>query len=962
MKMFDHLLLPVGALLLAAAGAVLADRAALLRRRPHGERGDYWTGVVLRVCVLLAFPVFLSGLIAIFPDAWQTGRHLQFDLTGAFGWSLPFCYRVALLIPFAVWAALLIFGLAEKPRDREAGRWLAGAIGFGDSRAWILLCAIPLALILAATLSDLGGGPGAYPGAVWATLAVLMLSLIGVALSAGQPIPVTAPSGAPAESEERQLAPWPQALESHGLRLRHVVSWPRSRTWRPVRPGVAQHLMDRLRARGANGVAPQMIEAVDDLMSSDGTNDGHSRVVFGPDGCGQAEAVALAAEMLEQRFHSTTLVVTPGDGRALAAELARWLPPGTKVTVVEPGGDPDADALVVIVDAQTLSDRFLPQLKNPLLLKRFGLIVWWHLEAYTGVLAANLWAISRRLHRLLQAMGRHDARTLIFMRSTPHGSGQPAAFVRRLLPHPLPPGLNIEIAPQFARDVHLHVLESHHAFFAAGEGRNILERHRHLPLVAAKVSVEEGWPTLLEVPTDISEAEAEAMLQLPAGEVELRSRLEYDSASAGARVRKIEAGDVLSLVETVSQGGRSANDGLPHHIGVILPPNPYVGHLLSTLAGDSGFRTSRRLVSAAAQTSVVRRHLLLALDELPDTRSGLLKNFLWNDKVIEATLNEISDEGKLTRKEVRFLDEHGELRREYEYKSQRPPAGERRPLDTVGAELVDVRDRAAGFERQEGVRMRVDPERLTIQAYPHRVFLSGGLRYRIREWRSIERAVDDGGLECVREDIYSLTWRIRNASVYGIEAADAPVGIGSRGKLLARMTASLHYEEEVTGALRLIPDLTTGAMPKPEKLSLAEPITQGFRTRGLILRFPQKEEPGALASLAQALRHVLPVHLGGEEDALEVVPLTGQIVQERAAYGLAIVDLYPGGIGLIDAVADDNNFLLELFGWAQEWLAACPCQNEQGCEHCLRSPSALAANINRPPSRTAALDLLRQVV
>ena len=963
MRTFDHIVLPLGLLLLAAAGGVLADRTALLRRRPGGDRGDYWTRVAQRVCVLLAVPLFLSGALTVFPQIWQSGRHLQFDLTGIFGWSLPFCYRVAVFLPFGIWAALLIVGLAEKPGGREAGRWLAGAIGFSNSRWWVLLCTVPIALMLGTTLSDLGGGPGAYPGAAWGTLAVLMLSLFGVALSAGRAIALPAqPVAIAAAGQERELLPWPEALEAHGLALRPIASWPQSGIARPVRPGTAQDLMERLRARGAHGVAPELVEAVDVLVNSGAEKGCESRLVFAPDGCGQAEVVALAAEMLEQSFHAATLVVTAGDAATLAGELRRWLPPGRKVTVVDPMSDVEADALVLVVDAQTLSDRFLPQLKNPLLLKRFGLVVWWHLEAYTGVLAANLWAISRRLHRLLHAMGRHDARTLIFVRSTPHGGGQLAAFVRRLLPHPLPPGSDVYVEPRFPRQVNLHVLEAHHDFFAGREGRNILERHRHLPLVAAKVSVEEGWPTLLEVPADIAEAEAEAVLQLPAGDVVLRDQLEQNLAAAGARVRKIEASEVLSLVEIVSQGGRAAAAGaLPHHVGITLPSNPYVSHLLSTLGSNGSFRASRRLVSAAAQASVVRRHLLLALDELPDTRSGLLKNFLWNEKVIESTLNEISDEGKLTRQEVRFLDEHGELRREYEYRSQRPPAGERRPLDTVGAFLVDVRDPADAFDK-EGIRMRVDRERLTIQAYPHRVFLSQGRRYRIREWRSIERAAADGWLECHREDVYSQTWRIRNASVFGIESEDAPVGVGSRGKLLARLTASLYYEEEVVGALRLTPDLTTGSIPKPEKLSLAQPITQGFHTRALVLRFPQKEEPVALASLAQALRHVLPVHLGAEEDALEVVPLTGQLVQERATFGLAIVDLYPGGIGLIDAVGDDSAFLMQLLGWAQEWLADCPCQSEQGCELCLRSPSALAANINRPPSRTAALNLLRQVV
>lgn len=963
MRTLDQLVLPLGLFLAAVVGGFLADRAARARR-PDGDRGDFWARVVNRVCLFLALPVLLSWGVAFIPQLWQSGWHLLFDLTGAFGWSQPFSYRIALLLPFVIWGVLLLFGVAEKPGGRDVGRWLAGAIGVDSSRLWVQIWTIPFAVVLVAKLTDLGGGPGAYPGAAWGTVAVLLLSLIGVALSAGHGAaragtgPVSPPAAA-----ARQLRPWPQALEANGIQLRHVANWNANSRSRPVRLAATGNLDDRLRQRGAVGIAPELIEAVDGLLATAEEEDDRSRLIFAPDSCGQAEVVALAAELLEQRFHAATLVITAKGASDLAAELARWLP-DRDVAAVEPAANVETNALVVVVDAQVLSDWLLPQLKNPLLLKRFGLIVWWHLEEYTGVLAANLWAISRRLHRLLQAMGRHGVRTLIFVRSMPHGGAQLAAFVRRLLPHPLPVECEVHVESRIPRALDLHILESHQSFFNRGDGRNVQERHRHLPLVAAKVSTDEGWPTFLEVPPDIDDSEAEAFLQLRVGDDVLRQQLLPDSASAAARIRKIEAGEILSLVEIIGQGGRSANDGLPHHVGITLPSNPYVAHLLTTLTSGNGgaaFPTSRRLVCTEAQSSVIRRHLVLALDELPDTRSGLLKNFLWNEEIIRTTLEEIAHEGKLTRREVRFLDQRGELRREHEYKSQKSPTGEWQPLDTIGSRLIDVRDPGAGYEHDEGICMRVDPERITIQAYPHRVFLSGGRRYRIHEWSSVEEALRDRSLRCGREDVYSMTWRIRNSYVFGIESNDAPVGVGRRGKLLSRLTASLQYTEEVFGTVRLTPDLTSGVPPLPETIRLARPLSQSFSTRALILRFPEEEDPVALSSLAEALRHVLPVHLGVEEDALEVVPLTGELVRGRATFGLAIVDLYPGGIGLVDAISDDNPFLLQLLEWSRDWLAACPCQSDQGCARCLRSPASLAANSDQPPLRAAALNLLRQI-
>jgi hypothetical protein len=964
MRTFDQIVLPLFALIAAAIGGVIADRAALARRE-NGDRGDYWTRVVWRVCLFLALPVLVSGALAIFPTFWQTGRHLHFDLTGVFGWSIPMSYRIAILVPFAIWAALLAFGLIEKPGDRETGRWLAGAIGFGSSRLWVLAWCLPIAALLATSFSDLGGGPGAYPGTAWGTLAVLLLSLVGVALSAGQSIATADAIPRPPQPATRPLRPWPEALETHGLRIRHIASWAASESTRQVRGGAARDLDQRLRMRGAKNIAPKLIEEVEKLFGAADNDADRTRLIFGPDDCGQAEVVALAAELLDQRFHAATLVVTSGNVRALAAELARWLPKERKVFAIEPAGEIPADALVIVADAQILSDQLLPKLNDDQLLRRFGLIVWWHLEAYTGVLAANLWAISRRLHRLLLAKGRHDVRTMAFMRTMPHGDAQVDAFVRRILPHAFPASCRIEVDRQHhLRDIHLHVLESHADFFARPESHNIQPRYRHLPLVTAKVSAEENWPTYLDLPPDITDAEAEAIRQLSVGNEPLDELLQPVAAKAGARVKKIQAGEILSLPEIVSQGGRATTDGLPHHVGVTLPPNPYVAHLLSTLERDgaTGFTTSRRLVSTEASPSVVRRHLLLALSEMPDTWSGLLRDFLWSKEVIQQTLDEIANEGKLTRTEVRFLDNERKLRPDYEYRSQHLPSGEHRPLDTVGTDLIDVRDPSAGHEPGEGVRMRVDPERLTIQAYPHRVFMSGGQRYRIREWSSPDAVIQAGRLECERDGIYSWTWRIRNAEVLSIKSDKAPVGVGRQRKLLTRLAASVEYHEVVNGCLRVTPDLTSGDEPKPETLRLARAIERSFPTQALILRFPDEEDPVALASLAQALRDLLPVHLGVEEDALEVVPLTGEFVQGRAAYGLAIVDLYPGGIGLIDAIGDDNPFLLKLLEWARDWLAHCPCNSDQGCARCLRSPAALAANRNQPPFRSAALNLLKQVV
>ena len=68
-----------------------------------------------------------------------------------------------------------------------------------------------------------------------------------------------------------------------------------------------------------------------------------------------------------------------------------------------------------------------------------------------------------------------------------------------------------------------------------------------------------------------------------------------------------------------------------------------------------------------------------------------------------------------------------------------------------------------------------------------------------------------------------------------------------------------------------------------------------------------------------------------------------------------MVDLYPGGIGLIDAIHDDNAFLLNLLQWTRDWLKACSDED-------LQTPAVLAANGDFPFDRGAALKLLEGIV
>jgi MrfA Zn-binding domain len=967
-------MLPLLALAAASVAAVAADRLAAARRH-GGDRGDFWVRVFFRTCLLLGPPLAASAwLETLAPTFWRTGRHLFVDLTGGFGWRLSTCLLAALAVPVGAFLVLLAVGQMEKPAGREAGRALAGSLSSGGSRAWVLALAAPLGLLLITTWPRLGKGAAGYPGAVWATLLALSLALVGVATSRGREEGTVTHEDAKPTTEHLQLPLWPAALAARGIELTHLASFPARPPGREVRGARAGELAERLRlSGGGRSVAPKLIEAVADLLEPGADSSGAepTRLVLAPDGSGQVEAVALLAQVAGRRSHTTALVVTARGSRQLAAQLARWLPAGSRAVAVERTGELPEDALIWVADAAVLSDGLLPQLKDPQRARRIGLVVWWSLEKYSGVLAANLWAISRRLDRLLRVGGHRSAPVLALVRDTPYPEARLASFVRQLLPHPFPATSEVHVERCFPRSVHLHLLGSTAGYFARGEGRTMPARLRFPTLAAARVSVEEGWPTHLDPPPDLCDSEIEEFLQLRSGERTLEERLEPSGVESGAHLLRLEAGDVLALPQLFSQGGRAAAEDLPHHAAFCPPENPYARYLLAALRAGGpehpALATSRRLVCAEAHPTLLRRHLLLALNEVPATHRELLETFLWEEDRIEQTLEDLSREGQLSREEIRSLDERGHLAPDRLYRSLRPPEGEFRPLDTVGVRLIVVREPAGGAG-SGGVRMQVDPERLTIQAYPHRVFLHRGRRYRIREWSSPEEVWKRGWLPCELEERYGRTWRIRHASVFGVRPIHPSVGIGRQGRL-TKVAADLRYEEQVRGVLRVSTGVATDAMPMPEPIELDRPILQHFPTRGLLLRFPQEEDPIALASLAEALRHVFPVHLGVEEGALEVVPLAGGARSLTADgtppapdAGLALVDLYPGGIGLIDALWDDDALVMDLLEAAHRWLSACPCQSETGCEACLRPPAAQATNPDHPPLRGAALALLGQVV
>jgi hypothetical protein len=938
------------ALLVPVLGFPLAwvmDRLAALRRS-GGERGDYWAGAVLGLCLGPALVCLLSGwLPAISEPFWLRGLHLQLDRVPGSGLPAAYAYLAALGIPFVCWGFLLLLGLALRPASPDAGRWLAGRAG-ELPRAWVLICALPLAVSLWSGFSRLGTGTEGYPAASWSTQALLVISLLFVAGSAGTASHQEARGEVAGPVAARALRPWPEALAAHGIALQRLFSWPADPSHLAVQGAAAEELADRLRALGSRGVAPEMVEVAALLLDPSRRGE-PALLVAAPDGCGQVEALGLAAGDVAQRFNEVTLVIVAAQPDSLLRRLASWLPRECRAATVGADGKPPESAMVWVVDAGTLSERFLRRLANDMLATRIGLVVWWDVHCYTGVLAANVWAVSRRLDRLMRAQGRSDVRVLVLVRAADHGDAQLAPFIANLLPYALH---EIDVERRAPRPVAVHLLAGHQDLFLSEAGKRIPAGSRHPLLVAALTSVEEGWPTALEAPRDVTVAEIGRAGQLKVGDRPLQDHLLADTAAAGARLSAIEAADVLSLSAMAGQGGREAPPGLPHHWGVLLPPNPYVEHVLRRWAAahpdGSEAPASRRLVGARGNSRILRRHLLLALSEQKDTLVGLRQTF-HDEDLIRSTLDWIAAEKGLDRsREVRYLTADWRVRSDHLYESRLAADAGLGPLDTMGTRLVEVRDRAGGADG--GVRMRVDPERLTIQAYPGRVFLHAGRRYQVSAWDAPDRVEEEGWLACEAEGMLAQTWRIRRARVRRLRNHGPEVAVDPKGRMVTRFVADLTYEEEIEGHLRLDRDLTTG-LERQLTPQLRLPIQRGFETRGLVLRLAFTPRREALEALALALRHVLPVHLGVDDDAQEVVALPG-----APCWGLAIVDLYPGGFGLADAIAEDNVLPLRLLEWTLDWLS------EPGAGASLLASPLVLATLAERPDPAAAAELLERLI
>lgn len=936
------ILLPL--LLLVAAGCFgwLADRAARAEAEPPGDSGWLWASVTGRFGCLMVPPAFVSGFIEeLFPAFFRQGWHLHADRTGWPGASPAGLYPWLLAFPFVVWGLLVLAGLRGGSRQRA--RWLAGSAGLEPGRAWLVWPALPMLAFAALAMARLGGGQTAFPAANWSICCLFAGSLLGAAGSRGAAA-ATSAAGSVAGASPGSRQPWLQTLLARGFDLEPLTMLPASSAPPIAADGEIAQALERM---GVQGAAPELIAAFESLMRPG--REGAGRVLIeAPDHCGQVEATTVLALLLGRRFHEKTLVVVPGDAEELAERIRSWLPlpmagvSGEPVVTVPRAAAPlPLQSTIWVTDLETLSNVILPRIALLRGSLRVGLVVWWDLHRLSGVPGASLWALSRRCHRLLTRPEGGEVRTAALLRWSRPDS-QVSDFVRRVLPQDFR-GHEVRVPFRVARHLHLFVLKSYRRYL---ESREELERRsRHPALSLARESIGAGWPTFLDPPPEVGAAAVADLRRLvasPAGSGLVAEK------GAGASIQALGEADAMALAARFAEMGRAAA-GPDHFVGLLPGVNPYLRYLLSNLGEDLHPRglsanAGRRLICAAGNPRALERHLLLALAERPDTREGLRRDFLRQDDAIQRILDGLSQAGALGKREVRYLDHRRRLVIDHQFRSLEAAIESLRPLDTVGDQLIDLMDPAAGHEEKAGVLTRIDPERATVAAYPGRQFLCGGSAYEVQPWLSLDAVRRRGFIECRRVDHQAYTWRRRTSRVENVSEVSDAVEIHLPGRLLLAR-ARLVYQEMVLGVVRKEPWVAGREVEGAVTQALPAPLLTSFATRGLLLLLPSPAEIPVLAACCEALRPLLPIHLGIAEDVLELVPLGGSPGGELALWpcGIALVELFPGGMGVLDAVAGIDRLIPELLERAWRWLDACDCGTETGCESCLQSPMTRAA-------------------
>jgi len=347
------------------------------------------------------------------------------------------------------------------------------------------------------------------------------------------------------------------------------------------------------------------------------------------------------------------------------------------------------------------------------------------------------------------------------------------------------------------------------------------------------------------------------------------------------------------------------------------------------------------LVASADNPAIALRHLLAAVREVPMTEGEAARQY--PAQAVAAALEQTDAEQRPSLRTRLRLSEQGAVEPVTELccEAETSIEGSTEVASENTAELVN----RSGGERV----LSTDRVRLLCAAYPGRVLVRGGRRYRVLLPEEQGR-IDEGVAWAEPERRRIQTSRIRTLSV-DFE------GQGDELRLGGGATVRFHHPgvsltETVLG-LRQIHE----ARRFGDSIVYREPIEANYPTQAAVLHLPSTTE-GALEALEMLVRTTLPAFVYHGEDDLDVACNHGD---EPA---LVIVDRHPGGVGFARAVT--SAVLRHALYWAREIVSRCgesePCARDDGCRECIWGAPRLSPDGQPRPSRTEVAALLGELL
>ncbi|MCA9620747.1 MAG: DUF1998 domain-containing protein, partial [Myxococcales bacterium] len=347
------------------------------------------------------------------------------------------------------------------------------------------------------------------------------------------------------------------------------------------------------------------------------------------------------------------------------------------------------------------------------------------------------------------------------------------------------------------------------------------------------------------------------------------------------------------------------------------------------------------LVASPDNAAITLRHLLCAAAETPITRTEAAQKFCGAElsvAALDALVHGRGDEAgldlsafpeRLLQRHRLDLDDEGHVQTEEELLLE----GE---LLSRGSTRVGAL-RAGRLENRSGgeIVLELDAERLMAAAYPGRVLISGGRRYRVL-LPDEQRRLDEDVAWCEPERRRVVTDRIRRLD-FSLEGEGHALKLG--GEAPARYLHGRVILTEVVIGLRS----RHPGRGEEDALLYDAPVTARYPTRVTALSLPPAS-PEAQEGLERLVRVVLPAFLKHEEEDLDV-----WVGGEPAR--LCFVDRHPGGAGFARAVSADT--LRHVLFWVRH-LARCGC--EDGCPACVEGAPSFSES--RRASRRATSELV----